>query len=888
MVKLEMAKSDAHFVDSPGCTTFDRPQRVGDYEILEEIGKGGMGIVYKAKQDGLGRLVALKVLPPFSNIGRSRDRFLREMKVVSRLHHTHIVPLFAFGEENGLLYYAMQLIEGNGLDRLIARWKQLESPPDHGTSTGSVVPHAGATGAAFAPTITKNRNPTSPPDLSVDPAHSTTETQATPTHGGSAGKAQISSADEQADSNSAPDVTLNSQRLRPAPGSESFYRWVATIGIAIGDAVAHAHKLKILHRDIKPANILIDNEGAAWLTDFGLAKSHDDSLTGSGGLAGTARYMAPEQVAGNPLDRSSDCRSDLYSLGLTLYEMLTYTPAFPEEHIPTVYEQIRKVEPKRPRELVAAIPLDLESVILKASDKEPSRRYQTASKLVEDLRRFLNDEPVQARPISHLERSWRWVRRNRMIVAPAALAFLFLIAGTSISTWQWILARRYAAESKATLEFVTDEMLNPPGLTDPWETSTLDFVAAVRSAEGAIPSRLAIHPLGQAQVYFQTAQIYLRAADNQGAIKCLKRALQIQTSHLGPDHIETLRTQRELAVAIGRRGDPGDLDKAHDLLTKTHHSLVDRFGFDHPFSLDTTRILADLYRNRGRPEEAIRLLERAIPVFERRIGTIHDDTLKAYNSLALAYSDAGRHAEAIALFRRTLALGREIPSFDIQDAWIVRKNFTNALHYAGKHTYALQLREDTLREVSSNPDAGPTKQHDARVLLAEAYMRAGRLREAESLCLQWRDEALKRFGPNDPVYLSGILFQLGEIALLEGRWKDAERFSRECLTIRDRVDPNRYVQFLTKTQIGESLVGQKRFDEAESLILEGYAGLRERQRQIPSDDDRKLILAQAAGRVIRLYAALLYHENWSQPRHLADWQRRLSLVAHRANPAVNR
>ncbi len=201
---------------------------------------------------------------------------------------------------------------------------------------------------------------------------------------------------------------------------------VARIGQQVASALAYSHARGVIHRDIKPSNLLLDDSGVVWVTDFGLAKTDDEGLTHPGDILGTIRYMAPERFRGE-----ADARADIYALGLTLYEMLALQPAFAGDDRLQVMEQIRNLDPPRPRRLDARIPRDLETVVLKAIDKDPAARYQTAEALAEDLRRFLADEPIQARRIGPVERAWRWCRRNRAAAGLSA-AVLTLLAVSAL------------------------------------------------------------------------------------------------------------------------------------------------------------------------------------------------------------------------------------------------------------------------------------------------------------------------------------------------------------------------------------------------------------------------------------------------------------------------
>ena len=301
-------------------------ERLGDNRIVRELGRGGMGIVYEAEQEGLGRRVAVKVLPSHARFDEScRRRFLREAKAIALLDHPNIVPIHAVAEADGVPYYVMGLVEGAGLDRLLAG----DVP---GRSDAAVLEHA---------------------------------------------------------------------------------RWVAGLGRQAAEALAYAHARGVLHRDVKPANLLLDRVGKLWLADFGLAKLVDDlALTYTGDLPGTLRYLAPEC-----LHNEGDARSDVYSLGLTLYELLCGDPAFDESNRVRLMRQIQETEPRPLRERNPEFPRDLETIIHKAMTREPSGRYATAAEMAEDLRRFLEGEPILARRSGRIERSLLWARRNRTVAA---------------------------------------------------------------------------------------------------------------------------------------------------------------------------------------------------------------------------------------------------------------------------------------------------------------------------------------------------------------------------------------------------------------------------------------------------------------------------------------
>ncbi len=306
-----------------------QPESLGDFRILKEIGRGGMGIIYEAEQVSLKRKVALKVLGPgIADSPKQLDRFRRESEAIARLHHTNIVPVFGIGEENGIHFFAMHLIEGGPLNH-------------------------------------------------VDPLP----------------------------------VGL-----------------IAKIGVQAASALQYAHEHGVLHRDVKPSNLLLDKEQNIWVTDFGLAKlSEMGDLTQAGDIVGTLRYMAPEQLEGR-----SDARTDVYGLGLTLYELLAHQPAFSDSQ--TLSQRLKHPDVQSVRKWNADVPRDLETIVMKATARDPSARYASAGDLAYDLQQFLEDRPITARRVSMVEKGMRWCRRNPAIAASTSLAAFLLFVTAFLST----------------------------------------------------------------------------------------------------------------------------------------------------------------------------------------------------------------------------------------------------------------------------------------------------------------------------------------------------------------------------------------------------------------------------------------------------------------------
>jgi eukaryotic-like serine/threonine-protein kinase len=408
-------------VEPAGKTPATPLRQVGDYRIVREIGRGGMGVVYEAEQSSLGRRVALKVLPLNAGAdGKALERFKREARAAARLHHTNIVPVFDVGEGGNVCYYAMQFIQGQGLDQVIAELRRLRSASDrkqqvtvHGEPRTQDMPaeelaRSMLTGRFRAQDVTAAVNAETPakdfrslkdfgsvqPDSTAGKPAGVTSSAVLP------GQTELSAAEKD----------------RP-----HYFESIARIGRQTASALAHAHERGIIHRDIKPSNLLLDASGIVWVTDFGLAKTEESDLTCPGDILGTFRYMAPERFKG-----ASDPRSDVYALGITLYELLVLRPAFEGCDRATLMAQVADEEPRRPRSLDRRIPRDLETIVMKAIAKDPWRRYQTAEALADDLGRFLENLPIQARRTSTRERLWRWCRRNPAIAFLLTAVFLLL------------------------------------------------------------------------------------------------------------------------------------------------------------------------------------------------------------------------------------------------------------------------------------------------------------------------------------------------------------------------------------------------------------------------------------------------------------------------------
>lgn len=390
----------------------------GDFEIRREIGRGGMGVVYEAWQRSLERVVAVKVLTGAAGLsGSAVVRFRREAQAAAKLHHSHIVPIHAQGEDHGLYFYAMEYIRGRSLHDVIDELRGGTSKRRLAlTETKLILGDGSAGGSATRPTD---------PDATTIAA--------------------------------APVVARSGATQRTASRTErSRYDEVAYTLAAAADAIDYAHRQGVIHRDIKPHNFICSEEGSLFITDFGLARVLEQpGVTTTGEFVGSPLYMSPEQITGKA--GGADHRTDIYSLGATMYEWLTLCPPYPGETREQVIAGIISGDLMTPRERSTAVPVDLETICLKALERNPADRYETAGEMAEDLRRYLRRDSIVARRESLLVRARRLVNRHRM--ASLVTAGVVVVLGTVSLTVGFREQKfdRERASQEAKLANVTQE-----------------------------------------------------------------------------------------------------------------------------------------------------------------------------------------------------------------------------------------------------------------------------------------------------------------------------------------------------------------------------------------------------------------------------------------------
>jgi tetratricopeptide (TPR) repeat protein len=712
LVMMEQLKPAA--ADVTGSFVGDRPdvsprvpERLADFRILREVGRGGMGIVFEAEQESLGRHVALKVLPSHALLNpRHLQRFLREARSAARLHHTNIVPVFGVGQSDGLHYYVMQFIAGSPLNEVIEELRRLRAgAAGDAAADAEASPNAGA-GLERTRSL---RNVTR--GLLTGHFRATSATQANDSLTNGDADPQTGRHSPASAHPAAALVRSGSSILSGA--GRGFAKAVAQVGLQVAQALEYAHGQGVLHRDIKPSNLLLDVQGTVWVTDFGLAKAMTDSenLTNEGDVLGTLRYMAPERFRGR-----SDARSDVYALGITLYELLTLRPGFEQEDRDRLILQVTTEVPARPRSLNAEIPRDLETIVLKAIEYDPDRRYQDAEALAGDLERFLADRPIRARPVGGLERTWKWAQRKPAIASLLGALALALVAGFAGVTWQWreAVAAQKRAQANAlrarnnferALETVhtfctevsEEQLLDEPGM-QPLRRRLLGlarrYFQKFQSEQGENPDPRLMRELGL--TFLRSGIIAGDLGDGAGAYIEILRAKDIleelrrvEEARPGTPKDLTLRVQlAQCLIALAHTDRLNDYTQpslhSGRIVTNTRDairsatSVTEQLVQADPTNLEYLRLLGLSYDAGGmklaramRYTDAERVLKDSVQALERVCRAAPED-VEALRGLAVAnadlaalYNAMGRHAEWVQALERASrifeGLGRRAP-----------------------------------------------------------------------------------------------------------------------------------------------------------------------------------------------------------------------------------
>ncbi|MCC9599966.1 serine/threonine protein kinase [Stieleria sp. JC731] len=581
MLAMESVKENRVKESSPRPVQLrvDRLEQLGDYRIIREIGRGGMAIVFEAEQQSLHRRVALKVFP--AQAFEDSDhliRFEREAKMVAGLYHHNIVPVYGTGEQDGLHYFVMQLIDGMTLDQFTKGVKCDQHD------------------SRFEP-------------LRELLSHRQSHSRETP---------KLESAERLIGDAGKPDGETTEELRR---GRQYWHR-IAHIGKQVAEALQYAHQKGILHRDIKPSNLILDADWRVWVTDFGLAHElTHDPISRTGDIVGTLPYMAPERLNG-----ITDVRSDVYSLGLTLYELLTYQTAIGGISRSEIRRKVLDGDVPPPRSISKDIPKDLETIIMKAVMREPHSRYPTAQAFADDLDNYLHDRPIQARRTGSIDRLRRWSRRNPAAACMSFALLLCITVSMLMVTLQWrrAVAEGGRAESNLSLalhsmdrlleRFESDWMEHPSVLDSDQETGPAEmrFVVSDRSAS----------------VLQEALSFYEQFAEQNEGDPRLNR--------------DTARAYRRVGGIYERLGHLRDAESAYRSELKTLQSMEETPSFERLVRItETYNRLAIVLNAEYRHKEAREQLFNAIGLLNNRDNEAPDSAKLRY-MLALSNHNLGK------------------------------------------------------------------------------------------------------------------------------------------------------------------------------------------------------------------------------------------------------
>ena len=765
----------------PPASTVGLPERIGHYTIHGLLGEGGMGIVYKARQDNPERAVALKVIRPGVTSRRMLQRFEHEPQILARLQHPGIAQIYEAGtfksDAGEQPFFAMELVSGEPL-REYADARRL------GTR----------------------------------------------------------------------------QRLE--------------LLSKVCDAVQHAHQKGVIHRDLKPGNILVSESGQPKVLDFGVARLTDGDVqittlqTDVGQLIGTIPYMSPEQVAGDPNDL--DTRSDVYTLGVLCYELLS-------GRLP--YELTGKPIPEAVRTIAEQVPVslsvldrffrgDIETIVTKALEKEKDRRYQSASDLAADIRRYLSDQPISARPVTTLYQLRKFARRNRALVAGVAIAFAALSGGLVWTGWAERRARADKADAESVAAFYDEDIFRAAGFVSDWGGSPLTMRRTLDHASEALQGRFRGKPLIEAKIRATLGLAYAGLGAFEPAEEHLERSLALRRTGLGEEHAVTLVSMNDLASVYQKQG---RFEEAEALHVATLDGRRRVLRADHPDTLISMSNLGIVYFRQARYDEAEHLFLGALAAMRRGNRRADRDMLGSMNNLANLYARQGRLDEAEPLMVETLDLKRRLLGGEHRKTLVTMNNLAGVLVELGRPERAeplylnvLEVRRRVLgdehpRTLNSQNSLGylyrALGRHDEaealylrtlaalrrvrgeehpRTLmcmnsLAYLYDKQGRLEEAERLHAQTLAIRRRKLGDDHPDTLSSMN-NLGVVLQKQGRHEEAETLLSGALAARRRVlGAEHPYTFLSLHNLADLRKSQKRLDEAEALYREAFEN---RQRKL--------------------------------------------------------
>jgi serine/threonine protein kinase/Tfp pilus assembly protein PilF len=706
------SESDRELSGSASAGASDVDTCIGDYRIIRELGRGGMGVVYEAEQISLRRNVALKILPYAAVLdNRALQRFRNEVTAAAQLDHPNIVDIYAVGCDRGVHHFAMKLIDGCSLYEIIRQLRHMrDSQVRFPASISSIVPNSND----------KMKFPLQVPD--PVPAES------------------------QSDVDTA--LQKTTWRSRTKGESVGYFRSIAEFGGTVADALDFAHQRGIVHRDVKPSNLMIDSTGKAWIADFGLAQIETGTaLTRTGDLLGTARYMSPEQIEGKRV--ILDHRTDIYSLGVTLYELLTLQLPFEADNRQDLFRQILLDAPKSPREIQPSIPVDLETIVLKAMEKSTNDRYQSAAEMAADLQRFLNQETILARRPTTIQRFKKWTLRHPSVIYSTTITLLLLtVVSLIFSTLLWKANFQAQVNLKKAQDAIKAEQ------TANTKTN-LQLQQIVKGYQVLASLLIGINPREKADGPTLFEQLVDRATI---------AADELNSESVG-DALAVARLQSIMGKTLEGLGNP---EKAIEVLEKARKTLGQELGTDNSETLICMGNLGVAYESAGRTNQALQILEETLRIRQENLQPNHIDILKTSMTLGGVYLSAGKLDQAIAILEPTMKTAQTELGPDHPETLTAMSNLGSAYIKAGKLDQAVPLLQET--RIATEARFGPEDDSTliAMTNLAEAFQMTGRFDDAISLCENALRATTGKLGPDHPDALR-IMTQLASAYTQNGQ-----------------------------------------------------------------------------------------------------------------------